>query len=91
MPKYGSRVTDAQKPANRLKREDVYISDSDGKVRISFMPNYMAAGGAGEEQEYAQIWERHISVARRCLGKGIAVDKLVLVSAFSSVNNVNIH
>ena len=54
----------------------------DGKVRISFTPKYVAAGGAGkgEEKEYDQIWETHISVARRCLCKGTAKDKLVLDS-----------
>ena len=83
MPKYGSGDTDAQKPPNRLKREAKYIPDRDGKVRISFTPKYVAAGGAseGEEKEYAQIWERHILVATRCLGKGTAKDKLVLDSA----------
>ena len=83
MPKYGSGVTDAQKPPNRFKREAVYIPDRDGKVRISFTPKYVATGGAGEgeENEYAQIRERHISVARRCLGKGKAKDKIVLDSA----------
>ena len=83
MPKYGRGATDAQTPPNRLKREAVYIPDRDGKVRISFTPKYVAAGGAGEgeENEYAQIWEWHISVARRCLGKGKAQDKLVLDSA----------
>ena len=46
-------------------------------------PSHQSTGGAseGEEKEYAQIWERHISVARRCLGKGKAKDKIVLDSA----------
>ena len=77
MPKYGGRA------ANMLKREAKFGPDRAGKVRISFAPKYEAAGGAGggEEREYTQIWERSTLVARRCLGKGRALDKLVLDSA----------
>ena len=50
-------------------------------MKITFVPKYEAAEGAGEEKEYAQIWERNISVARRCLGKGAAEDRLVLNTA----------
>ena len=72
---------DLQTSPNRLKREARYLPDRDWKVRISFTQKYEPAGGAGEEEEYAQIWERSISVARMCLGKGKAKDKLVLNAA----------
>ena len=54
-------------------------------MRISFRSKYGVAGGAGEDREYAQIWERPTSRARRCLGKGAAADKLVLDSALRQV------
>ena len=53
----------------------------DGKVKMTFVPKYGPAGGAGEEKEYAQIWDRSVSVASRCPGKGSAKDKLVLNTA----------
>ena len=54
-------------------------------MKISFRSKHEAAGGAGEEQEYAQIWERKVGTARRCLGKGTAADKLVLDCALKQV------
>ena len=54
-------------------------------MKISFRSKHEAAGGAGEEQEYAQIWERKVGTARRCLGKGTAADKLVLDCALEQV------
>ena len=54
-------------------------------MRISFRSKYGAAGGANEDREYAQIWERPTNRARRCLGKGAAADKLVLDSALRQV------
>ena len=70
-----------------LKREARFGPDLAGKVRISFAPNYEAVGGAGgsEGREYTQIWERNTLVARRCLGKGRALDKLVLDAALWNV------
>ena len=55
---------------NILKREARYHPNMNGKVKISFTPKHEAAGEADEDKEYDQIWERNISVARRCLGKG---------------------
>ena len=73
------------KQMNILKRDALYFCDPSGKLKISFRSKHGAAGGAGEDQEYAQIWERQINRARRCLGKGAAADKLVLDSALEQV------
>ena len=72
---------------NLLKREAVYSCSQSRKVKISFRRKYEAVGGAGEgaAQEYAQIWERKVGSARRCLGKGTAADKQVLKSALERV------
>ena len=77
MPIYG------RGSSNVLKREARFSPDLAGKMRIYFEDKYEAVGGAGEsaEGEYTQIWERNTLVARRCLGKGRAVDKLVLDAA----------
>ena len=77
MPIYG------RGSSNMLKREARFGPDLAGKMRISFEDKYEAVGGAGESAggEYTQIWERNTLVARRCLGKGRAVDKLVLDAA----------
>ena len=55
---------------NILKREAKYIRNTTGKVKGSFGTKHEAAGEAGEDKEYAQIWERNVSLSRRCLGKG---------------------
>ena len=56
-------------------------------MKISFRRKHEAAGGAGagEAWEYAQIWERKVGTARRCLGKGTAADRQVLNSALEKV------
>ena len=51
-------ISNATKNTNLLKRNAVYSCDRGGKVRISFRSKYGAAGGADEDREYAQIWER---------------------------------
>ena len=70
-----------------LKREARFGPDLAGKMRIFFEDKYEAVGGAGESAggEYTQTWERNTLVARRCLGKGRAVDKLVLDAALWNV------
>ena len=72
---------------NLLKREAVYSCSQSRKVKISFRKKYEAVGGAGEgaAQEYAQIWERKVGLARRCLGKGTAADQQVLKRALERV------
>ena len=77
MPIYG------RGSSNVLKREARFSPDLAGKVRIRFEEKYAAVGEAGgsAEGEYNQIWERNTLVARRCLGKGRAEDKLVLDAA----------
>ena len=58
----GHTVAETKTSTNKLKREARYLPNIDGKVKISFTSKHEAAGEAGEDKEYAQIWERNISV-----------------------------
>ena len=61
---------------------------TDTQTSPNRLKKYEPARWAGEgEEEYAQIRERSISVARRCLGNGKAEDKLVLNAAACYVLN----